>query len=60
MPMDITSDRSSLRELKKRLSEAGKVGILINNAGHLVNKPFLEHSEEDIADRWLSTSPRPR
>jgi short-subunit dehydrogenase len=50
MPMDITSDRSSLRELKKRLSESSEsVGILINNAGHLVNKPFLEHSEEDIA-----------
>lgn len=50
MPMDITSDRSSLRELKKGLSEASEsIGILINNAGHLVNKPFPEHSEEDIS-----------
>lgn len=50
MPMDLTSGRSSLRELKKRLSEeAGSVGILINNAGHLVNKPFEEHTDEDIA-----------
>jgi len=50
MPMDITSDRSSLRELKKGLSETSEsIGILINNAGHLVNKPFPEHSEEDIS-----------
>ncbi len=50
MPMDITSDLSSLRELKNRLSTGSeRVGILINNAGHLVNKPFTEHSEEDIA-----------
>ena len=49
MPLDMTSGRSSLRELKKRLSEeAGKVDILINNAGHLVNKPFEDHDEEDI------------
>lgn len=50
MPMDITSDRSLLKELKKDLSEDSEsIGILINNAGHLVNKPFPEHSEEDIA-----------
>jgi NAD(P)-dependent dehydrogenase (short-subunit alcohol dehydrogenase family) len=49
VPMDITSGRSSLRALKKRLKEeAGKVDILINNAGHLVNKPFEEHDEADI------------
>jgi len=50
MPLDITSGPSSLRELKKWLSEeAVKVDILINNAGHLVNKPFEEHDEADIA-----------
>ena len=50
MPMDITSDLSSLRELKNRLSTGSeRVGILINNAGHLVNKPFTDHTEEDIA-----------
>lgn len=49
VPLDITSDRSSLLELKKRFrDEAGNVDILINNAGHLVNKPFEEHNEEDI------------
>ncbi len=51
VPFDITSGRSSIRELKKRLSmEAGSIEILINNAGHLVNKPFEEHSEDDVAD----------
>ncbi len=48
--MDITSGQSSLRELKNRLKrEIGKLDILINNAGHLVNKPFEDHSEADIA-----------
>jgi len=50
VPMDISSGRSSLSELKNRLErEAGSVDVLINNAGHLVNKPFEEHTEEDIA-----------
>lgn len=49
VPMDITSGQSSLRELKKRIeTEAGRLDILINNAGHLVNKPFEEHTVADI------------
>ncbi len=48
--LDITAGSSSLRELKKSLSaEAGRLDILVNNAGYLVNKPFGQHSEEDIA-----------
>ncbi|MFN2313681.1 MAG: SDR family NAD(P)-dependent oxidoreductase [Bacteroidales bacterium] len=47
--MDITGGRSLLRELKKRISdEAGRVDILINNAGYLVYKPFEEYTEDEI------------
>ena len=50
MPLDIAGPRSSLRELIKSLSiDPGTIDILVNNAGYLVNKPFEEHSEEDIA-----------
>jgi NAD(P)-dependent dehydrogenase (short-subunit alcohol dehydrogenase family) len=50
IPFDITGPRSSLRELKKRLSDdPGRIDILINNAGYLVNKPFTGHTEEEIA-----------
>ena len=49
-PLDIAGSRSSLRELKNSLSsDPGLIDILINNAGFLVNKPFDEHSEEEIA-----------
>ncbi len=48
--LDITGARSSLRELKKRLiADPGIIDIIINNAGYLVNKPFTEQSDEDIA-----------
>jgi len=48
--MDITGDRSSLRELKKRISdEGGRVDILINNAGYLVHKPFEDHTGDEIS-----------
>ncbi len=50
MPLDIAGPGSSLRELKKSLSaETSRIDILINNAGHLVNKPFMEHTSEEIA-----------
>ncbi|MDX9904107.1 MAG: SDR family oxidoreductase [Bacteroidales bacterium] len=50
MPFDIAVPRSSLRELKNSLSaDPGRIDILINNAGFLVNKPFELHTEEDIA-----------
>ena len=48
--LDITGARSSLRELKNSIAaEAGSIDIIINNAGFLINKPFTEHSDEDIA-----------
>ncbi len=50
VPFDITASRSSIRELKKSLSnDPGTIDILINNAGYLVNKPFEMHSEEEVA-----------
>lgn len=50
IPIDIAGPRSSLRELKNNLSvDPGKIDILINNAGHLVNKPFTDQSESEIA-----------
>jgi short-subunit dehydrogenase len=50
IPIDIAGSGSSLRELKKRLSiDPGRIDILINNAGYLVNKPFTEHNEMEIA-----------
>jgi len=48
--LDITGGRSSLRELKNSIAaEAGSIDIIINNAGFLINKPFTEHSDQDIA-----------
>lgn len=48
--LDIAGERSALRKLKKRISEeSARVDILINNAGHLVSKPFEEYTTEEIA-----------
>lgn len=48
--LDIAGPGSSLRELKNSLSiDPGHIDILINNAGYMVNKPFTEHSEGEIA-----------
>ena len=50
IPIDIARPGSSLRELINSLkSDPGRIDILINNAGHLVNKPFTDHSENEIA-----------
>ncbi len=50
MAADITGTQSSLKELKNRIeNEFQTVDILVNNAGYLVNKPFIEHSREDIS-----------
>ncbi len=49
VPMDITSSRSSISGLKKRLEEeTGSLAILVNNAGHFVNKPFEEYTDAEI------------
>ncbi len=50
MAMDITGTQSSFTALKNRIENEFKtVDILINNAGYLVNKPFGEHSREDVS-----------
>jgi len=50
IPFDIAVTRSSLRELKNSLSaDPGRIDILINNAGFLVNKPFELHTEDEVA-----------
>ena len=50
MPIDIAGSRSSLTGLKKALSiDPGTIDILINNAGFLLNKPFADYSESEIA-----------
>ena len=51
MAADITGTQSSLTKLKNRIEEELQtVDILVNNAGYLVNKPFGEHSREDISN----------
>jgi 3-oxoacyl-[acyl-carrier protein] reductase len=48
--IDIAGPRSLLRELKNSLSiDPGTINILINNAGYLVNKPFADYSDQEIA-----------
>ena len=48
--LDIAGPRSLLRELKNSLSiDPGTINILINNAGYLVNKPFADYSDQEIA-----------
>lgn len=45
---DVT-DRTSIEELARRVRrEVGEVDVLVNNAGVMPCKPFLEHSERDI------------
>lgn len=44
---DITDDGSYDRIVEETLSKYGKIDILINNAGRIIEKPFLEFSESD-------------
>lgn len=45
LPFDLVN--GEYRLLEEQLAEYGAVDILINNAGYLINKPFMELSEED-------------
>jgi NAD(P)-dependent dehydrogenase (short-subunit alcohol dehydrogenase family) len=50
MPLDITDTQRSLKELKKSVSvEFDRIDILLNIAGYLVNKPFTDHTAEEIS-----------
>lgn len=49
VPVDITSDRSSLKELKKRVkTEFRYIDLLVNCAGYLVKKPFSDYSVDEV------------
>jgi 3-oxoacyl-[acyl-carrier protein] reductase len=48
IPFDF--DKIDNHEFENKLKEWGRVDILINNAGHLVNKPFLEITLEEIQE----------
>lgn len=50
VPMDITDGRPLLSGLANRLrQEAGRLDILINNAGFLINKPFDDFTDSEVA-----------
>lgn len=49
MPFDITDGLNGLKKLKKGISGVfSGIDILVNCAGQLVNKPFTDHTAEDI------------
>lgn len=39
-------------QIQSIISSVGTIDILINNAGHLVNKPFLELSSKELQDSY--------
>lgn len=47
LSMDLT-DYSSLDNIKTIIKDWGKIDVLYNNAGYLVNKPFSQITEKDI------------
>jgi len=47
--VDVSSQRDINATAKKVLKEFGTVDIVINNAGIVVGKPFVEHSDKDIS-----------
>ncbi len=49
LPIVFDIENQDFSVLKKQLDKLGKINILINNAGALINKPFLELTEKD----WL-------
>ena len=53
--MDVTDPDSVVSALDAAETELGPVSILVNNAGIAINKPLLEHKDEDWA-RVLSTN----
>lgn len=46
--VDVSSTTQVLSTLSEVTSKIGPVDILINNAGIIVGKPFIEHSHEEI------------
>lgn len=49
IPFDITEVRTAPNELKERVRDhLESIDILVNCAGYLVNKPFADHTKQDI------------
>lgn len=50
LPLSIDLEEQNFNSLKLNLNffNKGKIDILINNAGYLLNKPFVETTNEDI------------
>jgi short-subunit dehydrogenase len=51
LALDLT-DTQALESILPTLQNAGKIDALIHNAGLLINKPFLDLTDEDWAQSW--------
>jgi 2-deoxy-D-gluconate 3-dehydrogenase len=57
VPADVTDDGSVQRMVAQAVDALGRVDILVNNSGILLESPFLEQPQEDF-DRIVATNLR--